>query len=183
MQKFVIYGAIVLALPVGFLIWLVLPSGNQGQTASASMSQAGEKSGVASDSKTASDGDSGKESEAAIADAKYKQLILGKWKTERSGTRILTVSEDGTAVIDAEISGFFKQKLFGKKMRIDLEWAVEDAQVYMKCVGGKPGWAINAFTKLYGTERRQPILNLDDRQLLLKDDADDPDHDYERISG
>ena len=52
----------------------------------------------------------------------------------------------------------------------------------MECVGGEPGWAIKAFTTAYGTERSQPILNLDTQQLLLKDDADDPDHDYKRIS-
>lgn len=183
MQKVVIYGAIVLALPVGFVIWLVLPSGNQGQTASASLSQARANSGIGSDSKSTAEADPAKKTPAAISDVEHKKLIIGKWKTERGGTRILTVSDDGIAVIDAEIDGFFKQKLFGKKLRIDLTWDIQDAHVYMKCTGGEPSWAINAFTKFYGTERNQPILNLDEKQLLLKDDADDPDHDYERISG
>ncbi len=204
MQKVLIYGAIILALPVGFVIWLVSPTADSGQTAAAqtSLDQAGESRSASkqtiqrakgSAEKPASEPDATDAKSVVGVDAKqahtpeaaepsYERLIIGKWETDRDGKRILTVSDDGTAVIDAEIQGFFKQKLFGKRMRIDLRWEIRDDQCYMRCTGGDPGWAINAFTKLYGTERLQPILNLNEKQLLLKDDADDPDHDYKRIS-
>lgn len=112
----------------------------------------------------------------------YRRLIVGEWQTFRDGKRHLKIADDGTAVMNVEIAGFAKQLAFGKQMRIDLEWSIDDGHVNMDCVGGEPSWAIKAFTTAFGTHRRQPILNLDAKQLLLQDDADDPDHDYKRIA-
>lgn len=118
----------------------------------------------------------------ATADETYRQLIVGRWETNRhGGRRVMTVSEDGTAVVRVEVTGSWSYVL-GDQITLNLKWQIEDGSLKFQTTGGKPEASVNVLTSLYGNERNQPILILDEKTLRVPDDEpEDPDHIWSRL--
>ena len=114
-------------------------------------------------------------------DDDYRQLLVGSWEMDRDGKRFLTVHADGTADMNVEVSSNWSL-LFGKQLKFDIEWTVEDAVLTMKTTGGEPKGKVDLITSMYGAERVQPIKILDETTLRLPDDEPDgEDHIWTRV--
>jgi len=114
-------------------------------------------------------------------DEAYRKFVIGKWETERSGHRELTVLPDGTATMIVRLTGF-NAVLFGKKLTFWIKWTIENGKLAFTTTGGEPASRIKLITVMYGTNRTQQIRSLTKDQLLLIDEDGDPDHDYRRIA-
>ena len=114
-------------------------------------------------------------------DQKMREMIIGRWTSDRNGKRDLIVREDGTATMKVTITSWHRH-LFADEMKFDIDWSIEDGVLSFITTGGEPEAAVTAVLKLYGKSRDQPIIKLDDKQMVLKDaDEGEPDHLYERI--
>ena len=120
-------------------------------------------------------------SSGATRDDVYRRLLVGKWETERSGHRELTVRADGTATMVVRLTGV-NAVLFGKKLTFWIKWTVQDGKLVFSTTGGEPASRIKVITVMYGTNRTQQIRSLTKNRLLLIDEEGDPDHDYRRIA-
>lgn len=118
----------------------------------------------------------------ATTDETYRQLIVGRWETERhGGRRVMTVSEDGTAVVRVKVTGTWSYVL-GDEITLNLKWQIEEGSLKFQTTGGTPEASVNVLTSLYGNERNQPILILDEKTLRVPDDEpEDPDHIWTRL--
>jgi len=113
-------------------------------------------------------------------DEAYRRLVIGKWETERSGHRELTVRPDGTATMIVQLTGF-NAVLFGKKLTFWIQWTIQDGKLAFSTTGGEPASRIKVITVMYGTNRTQQIRSLTKDRLLLIDEEGDPDHDCRRV--
>jgi len=114
-------------------------------------------------------------------DEKYRKLIVGNWEMDRNGKRFLTVNPDGSAIIDAEISSNWSL-LFGKKLKFDIEWSIENGILTMKTIGGEPQGKVDLIVSMYGADRIQPIKILNETTLRLPDDEpEEEDHIWTRV--
>ena len=110
-----------------------------------------------------------------------QQAVVGEWKLQRDGERLLKLRADGTATMDVTLTGW-QAALFGERMRFDIRWSVEGRELVLETTGGEPTTAVDAVTKIYGVVRRQPILEANTEHLLLQDpDEGEADHDYRRV--
>jgi len=124
------------------------------------------------------DSDSAKSTE----DARMTREVIGKWKTVRdAGPRELEMRDDGTATMEVKIESFALKLLFGKQMRLDINWHIADGLLHMETIGGEPGSKVELLKSTYGATLAYPILELTKDRLLVKDGEDDPDHDWERV--
>ena len=113
-------------------------------------------------------------------DEKMSRLMVGKWEMDRDGLRKLTVNDDGTASMDVALEGSYALML-GSKIQFDIKWLIKDSKLIFETTGGKPETSVSLVTKLYGAKRTQPILELTEKRMLLKDaDEGEPDHDWKR---
>lgn len=118
---------------------------------------------------------------AATSDETYRQLIVGNWETDRDGKRYLTVSDDGTAVMNVDISGNWSL-LFGEKMKFNIVWSIEDGVLTFETTGGEPKRKVDLITSMYGSKRVQRIKILDESTLRLPDeDPQSEDHIWTRV--
>jgi len=117
----------------------------------------------------------------AARDEAYRRLLVGKWETERSGHREMTVRADGTATMVVRLDGV-NAMLFGKKLTFWLKWSIQDGKLAFETTGGEPASRIKVITVMYGTNRVQRIRSLTKIRLLLIDEEGDPDHDYRRVA-
>lgn len=115
-------------------------------------------------------------------DERRRRLIVGQWETERSGRRVLTAREDGTAVMTVEVQGAWALML-GREITLHLQWQIVDGRLIFETTGGAPEASISVLRKLYGDKRDVPILELSEMTLRVPDDEpEDPDHIWTRIS-
>ncbi|MEX0703090.1 MAG: hypothetical protein WD069_13425, partial [Planctomycetales bacterium] len=93
----------------------------------------------------------------AANDASLRRRLLGKWTQYNYGQRLLTVLEDGTATIVAEPDGVWKF-LFGERIRIDIEWELENGRVKFETVGGEPRDKADLVAQHWGRTRDTAIV-------------------------
>ncbi|MEO1996462.1 MAG: hypothetical protein ABGZ17_14435 [Planctomycetaceae bacterium] len=118
---------------------------------------------------------------AEAASAELRRAVIGDWKLERDGQRLLSLQADGTASMNVTLTGW-QTVLFGEKMRFDIRWSLDGRELVLETTGGEPATAVEAVTKVYGVVRRQPILEVNSEHMLLKDpDEGEADHDYIRV--
>jgi hypothetical protein len=110
------------------------------------------------------------------------KLLIGKWTQQRTGTRNLTVREDGTATMTVDLTSPYRF-VFGNKLTVEIAWTLKDGRLIFETTGGKPSVKVDVLTKMFGNKRDQPILELSSTRLLLKDaDKGEPDHDWSRVT-
>ncbi len=123
--------------------------------------------------------DSGEHAESSTD--QLRNAVIGHWKLERDGQRLLSLRVDGTATMDVTLTAW-QAVLFGERMRFDILWSLDGDALVLQTTGGEPATAVEAITKIYGVVRRQPILEIDQDHMLLKDpDPGERDHDYRRL--
>jgi hypothetical protein len=111
-----------------------------------------------------------------------RKLLIGKWTQQRTGTRNLTVREDGTATMTVDLISPYRF-VFGNKLTVEIAWTLKDGRLIFETTGGKPSVKVDVLTKMFGNKRDQPILELSSTRLLLKDaDKGEPDHDWSRVT-
>lgn len=176
-----------LSIPVGVCLATALLSGCGKEPVAASSPDTSPpavnaKGSDKSENKT--QGKSKKSSEEKVPATRKEQieLLLGKWTQQRTGTRNLTVREDGTATMIVILDSPYNY-VFGDKITLYIDWTLKDGRLIFKTNGGKPATQIKVLTKMFGSERDQPILELTSQRLLLKDgDEGEPNHDWKRVT-
>jgi hypothetical protein len=64
-----------------------------------------------------------------------------------------------------------------------LEWTIENGELTLLTTGGEPASKVNLMTSMYGKERKQRIITLDETTLHHPDDdPDGEDHIWKRIT-
>lgn len=122
------------------------------------------------------------EQELEDLDAQRRKLIVGNWQCERKGLRELTVFPDGTAKMKVTLTDWKHKLMFGERMNFEIAWEITDGVLSFQTTGGEPAWAIKAVIQLYGESRQQPILEMSDEKMVLKDvEEGEPDHIYHRV--
>ena len=119
------------------------------------------------------------EKPTAPTDEDYRKLVIGTWQDEYKGKRVMTVHEDGTAVMVVEPSGV--GALFAAKMMFNMTWSIEDGRLKKKTTGGEPATKVNLILKTMGDSVDEPILELTDERLLLLDGDGKNKYDWRRV--
>ena len=91
----------------------------------------------------------------------------------------MVLREDGTGTMHVELSGL--SALFASKMRFDMVWSVENGRLKKRTIGGEPSTRVNIILKTMGDRVDEPILNLDDKQMLLLDADGKTKYDWRRV--
>ncbi|HSG70960.1 MAG TPA: hypothetical protein VLA12_11125 [Planctomycetaceae bacterium] len=116
-------------------------------------------------------------------DDDLRKLIVGSWETDRSGRRELTVNEDGTARMDVTIENTLARMLLGERILLFLDWKIENRELTFVTTGGEPVSKVNLMMTMYGKERAQKIITLDETTLHHPDDdPEGEDHIWKRIA-
>src|SRR5215218_9040407 len=63
-----------------------------------------------------------------LPDEELRAMILGRWRTESHGTRVVDNHADGTASMDLTFD-FFASLLYGEKMKLQMRWSVENGRL------------------------------------------------------
>jgi hypothetical protein len=176
-----------LSIPVGICLSAALLSGcgKEPVAASSTDTSVPASDGKAGDkSENTTNGKSKKSSAEKVPAIRKEQieLLVGKWTQQRTGTRNLTIRDDGTATMIVILDSPYNY-VFGDKITLNIDWTLKDGRLIFKTNGGKPATQIKVLTKMFGSERDQPILELTSKRLLLKDgDEGEPNHDWTRVT-
>lgn len=120
--------------------------------------------------------------QAETPDDAFRKLIVGKWETERSGRRVLTVQSDGTARMEVTVEGVWSYAV-GSQIVLLINWKIENERVIFETTGGEPATSVDLLISIYGRHQDQPILTLDETTFRVPDhEAGEPDHIWKRIS-
>lgn len=115
-------------------------------------------------------------------DEAHRKKIIGKWLQHKEEKRTITVNEDGTATIIAEIDDY-RQYIVGKTLQFDVEWTLEDGKLTFVTTGGKPADSIKYITSLYGKTRVYRIIEfIEDRLTLAKDESGEDEPEWTRLA-
>lgn len=120
------------------------------------------------------------ESEANKADTRHRERIVGVWKQNNTGIRWLRVRPDGTATMFID-PDWVAKAIIGDSLIIEIEWTIEDGRALMNSISGRPNTAFKAVSKLFGTARDQPIIQLDDNALVLRNESEDSLSEWSRV--
>ncbi len=71
--------------------------------------------------------------------------------------------------------------IIGDSLIIEIEWTIEDGRALMNSISGRPNTAFKAVSKLFGTARDQPIIQLDDNALVLRNESEDSLSEWSRV--
>jgi len=112
-------------------------------------------------------------------DARHRKLVLGTWTDNYKGKRTMVLLEDGTGTMHVELSGF--NAILGSRMRFDMVWSLKGGRLKKRTIGGEPSGRVSLVLKMMGDRVDEPILNLDDKQLLLLDADGKTKYDWRRI--
>jgi hypothetical protein len=117
------------------------------------------------------------------SDAEYRARLIGTWEMERKGRRVLTVREDGTATMDVTIENRFGRMLLGERITLYLDWTIDNGILNFMTTGGEPSGKVSVLLSMYGKERSQEIITLNETTLHHPDDEPDgDDHIWTRIA-
>ena len=104
-------------------------------------------------------------------DARYRRAIVGVWKQSNTGTRWLRIRPDGTGTMYID-PDWIAQTIIGDSLTMRIEWSIEDGRAMMNSISGKPETAFDAVTTLFGRERNQKIVELNEELFVLRDNED-----------
>ena len=124
--------------------------------------------------------DSGAKSPDADADAKFRKLVVGVWCDHYKGKRTMTVREDGTATMVVELAGV-TATIYAKRLVFDMVWSIDNGHFKKRTTGGKPSGRVKAILKMMGDRVDEPILELDDKHLLLLDGDGNTKYNWQKV--
>ena len=103
---------------------------------------------------------------AGPTDQQLKQMILGRWRIESHGVRIIENREDGTASMDLTFD-FLSSLLYGQKMTLELTWTVDGEALAYTIQSGQPKSNVDRLVADYGREATYNIRSISDRAMHL----------------
>jgi len=102
------------------------------------------------------------------SDAKLRSMILGRWKTQSNGTRVVDNRDDGTASMDVTFD-FVASLLYGDKMKLELKWFVKDGELVYTIQSGTPVESANSIISTYGSQATYRFGSINpDRMHLIR---------------
>jgi len=113
-------------------------------------------------------------------DARLRKLVLGTWADEYQGKRTMTLREDGTGTMLVELDGL-KAMMFASKLRFDMVWSIEAGRLKKRTVGGEPAGRVRLILATMGERVEEPILELTEQRLLLRDADGKTKYDWRRV--
>ena len=111
-----------------------------------------------------------------VPDDQLRAMVLGRWRSEFHGTRIVDNRADGTASMDLAFD-FVASLWFGDKMKLDLTWAVENGRLSYKIESGTPKPNVDRMTSTYGKEAIYYFQSIGEKRMHLVN-VSDPDESY-----
>ncbi len=97
---------------------------------------------------------------------KTRKLLIGVWRNESKAKRTMTLNQDGTGTILAELSGL-QATLVGPQLRFDIRWSLKDGSLTKHVLGGEPADKVNFILNTKGNTAKERILQLTEENLLL----------------
>lgn len=116
----------------------------------------------------------------ASHDAEYRKKIVGSWHDYYQGDRTMTIRPDGTATMVVVLGGW-KAVLYASQLRFDMVWSIEDGLFKKRTTGGDPPGKVKAVLKMMGDHVAEPIVELEDDQLVLQDENGKRKYTWERV--
>jgi hypothetical protein len=115
-----------------------------------------------------------------VQDQQSRRLVVGTWQDEYQGRRTMTLQEDGTGRMVAELDGL-KAKLFAPRLEFEMVWAVEKGRLKKRTLQGEPAVTVQLILKAMGDRVDEPILELTQDRLLLLDKDGKTKYDWRRV--
>jgi hypothetical protein len=118
-------------------------------------------------------------------EARWRRDVVGRWHIYFKGDRYMTVRDDGTASIEANLvdyNWFDKQVVGADKVTFEIVWTIEQGNLTFDTVGGEPAYSVNVITTMHGSKKSYPIVHVTDEEFRYQSDGDDPDYVWTRIA-
>ncbi len=111
-----------------------------------------------------------------LPDEQLRAMILGRWRTESHGVRIVDNQADGTASMDLAFD-FVASLLYGDKMKLQMRWGVEKGLLRYTIQSGSPKPAVDRMTSTYGSQATYYFKSIGAKRMHLVR-VSDPDESY-----
>ena len=118
--------------------------------------------------------------ESSDPDRQFQQLAVGTWEDDYQGKRTMTIRDDGTATMVAELGGL-KAAMFGWRLQFEMTWSVKDGRLAKRTLGGEPAAKVDLILKMMGDRVEEPILELTEERMLLLDEDGRTKYDWRRV--
>lgn len=103
---------------------------------------------------------------AGLTDAELRAMILGRWRTETNGTRVVDNRADGTASMDVTFD-FVASFLYGDKMQLELTWQVQQGLLVYTIQSGSPKSTVSRIVSTYGSQATYRFQSIGERRMHL----------------
>lgn len=113
-------------------------------------------------------------------DEEYQRQIVGIWRDHYQGDRTLTLRADGTATMVVVLHGW-KAALYTSRLTFEMVWSVEGGRLKKQTTGGDPPGKVKTILKMMGDRVDEPILELTETRLLLRDQDGKRQYDWQRV--
>jgi hypothetical protein len=110
------------------------------------------------------------------SDEQLRALILGRWRTESNGTRVVDNRADGTASMDVRFD-FVASLLYGDHMTLDLHWTVHNGVLVYTIQSGSPQATVDRIISAYGDQASYHFRSIGEKRMHLER-VIDADEDY-----
>jgi len=113
---------------------------------------------------------------STYSDEQLSAMILGRWRTQSHGTRIVHNHADGTASMDLTFD-FVASLLYGNTMKLQMRWDVENGRLRYTIESGTPKAAVDRMTSTYGIQATYYFKSIGEKRMHLVR-VSDPDESY-----
>jgi hypothetical protein len=103
---------------------------------------------------------------AAPSDAELYALVLGRWRTESGGGRVVDNRPDGTAVMDVTFD-FIASLIYGQGMKLELQWGIERGVLTYTIQSGTPEKTVKDITAAYGAKASYSFKSIAPNRMHL----------------
>lgn len=85
-----------------------------------------------------------------LSDDELKSIVLGRWRTESNGVRVIENRADGTASMDVTFD-FVASLLYGDRLKIELTWTIHEGLLRYTMESGVPKEPFDRIVANYGS--------------------------------
>lgn len=105
-------------------------------------------------------------------DASLTRRLIGTWTTKSFGTQELTNYSDGTARLDVTLNRLGALR-YGKSLRLDLVWTVENGVMRHTVKGGSPPEKVARLVNDWGKTLEYEVIEVTETHILLEKPNED----------
>ena len=109
----------------------------------------------------------------AQSDEQHRAAVLGTWYVDDYYGRCILDIQDGGKGTMTVVFGSYYAYLLAPRVDAVLEWTIKDGRALFKTVSGKPEAAYAIIAREKGEDRDRKIVEIGEKQMVLKDDQDD----------